>query len=526
LSPFEFTQTIKVNNTVGPEIENVFADSVFCSYEIGCGGINVNDYLTATSSDDCTAADDLLNRYEVKDSEGELYRFGTGLDASGFYDVGEYTVRFISEDKCGNQEFEESTFEIRSCKLPTPYCLQGLSTTLTAMDTTGDGIADAEMVMLPVDFFDAGSYHPCGYEVELSYSPDVNDTLMTFFCSDTLGLQEVEVWVTDEFGGQSYCSTFVDVQDNDTIDLCAGLKLVDVGGRIYTELDSELEDAEVELRSAESILSMTDANGIYGFANMPTGGNYQLVPEKDNDHLNGVSTIDIVMIQRHILGLAPLNSVYKLIAADINNSEKITASDLVDLRKVILGINTHFPNNTSWRFIDSEFEFVNENNPWEAPIDEKYNIVGLSEDMQVDFIAVKTGDVNGNVDMNVKSGAVSETRSSSVLTLEMPDIKVERGSLYEVSVRATEDIQIYGLQHTLDMDGVEMVDIVSGKVNLKEYNTSKVEGKLNMSYASANGDSAANSARLSLKLAWRRSDGNYAGKVRPRRVCRSLLIWA
>jgi hypothetical protein len=48
------------------------------------------------------------------------------------------------------------------------------------------------------------------------------------------------------------------------------------------------------------------------------------------------------MIQRHILGLQALDSNYKLIAADANNDGKVTASDLTDLRKLILGVTQHY----------------------------------------------------------------------------------------------------------------------------------------------------------------------------------------
>ena len=140
------------------------------------------------------------------------------------------------------------------------------------MDTTGDGTADVEMVMLPASFFDAGSYHPCGYDVQVSFSADVNDTIRSFFCSDTTGLQPIELWVTDAKGGQAYCSTFLDVQDNDEIELCGGLKPADIAGRIYTEADAELYEAEVELRGIENIHTMTNENGIYEFLGMPEGG--------------------------------------------------------------------------------------------------------------------------------------------------------------------------------------------------------------------------------------------------------------
>ena len=61
------------------------------------------------------------------------------------------------------------------------------------------------------------------------------------------------------------------------------------------------------------------------------------------------------MIQRHILGIQPLLSPYKILAADVNNSKSITVADLSVLRKVLLGITTTFDNNTSWRFVPENY---------------------------------------------------------------------------------------------------------------------------------------------------------------------------
>jgi len=507
LEPFQFVQTIKVNNTSGPEIVEIFEDTVFCSFEVDCGGINVNDYLVAEFTDDCTSDNDLLNRFEVRNSDGELVRFGNGLDASGAYDVDSYTVRFISEDKCGNQTFEEADFEVRSCKQPTPYCLQGLSTTLTAMDTTGDGNADLEMVMLTADFFDAGSYHPCGYDVVVSFSEDVNDTLRSFFCSDTVGVQPIELWVTDEFGGQAFCTTFLDVQDNDEIDLCSGARPADIAGRIYTASDAELSSVEVELQGLEIVTQMTDEEGAYNFGSMPLGGDYKVTPKKDNDYMNGVSTLDIVLTQRHILDLQPLDSPFKILAADINNDEKISSTDLLELRRMILGINDHFPNNQSWRFVDAQFEFEDTTDPWQTPIMETYTIDGLSEDMQVDFVAVKTGDVNGDVDMNIAAGVVTETRSSETLILNMPNIEVERGSLYEIEVKSSEAATLFGMQYAMDIEGLEVVNVLPGVLEMKKDFMANYTDHINVSYASAFGDELVDGDVLFTLLVKANTDG-------------------
>ena len=70
--------------------------------------------------------------------------------------------------------------------------------------------------------------------------------------------------------------------------------------------------------------------------------------------MNGVSTLDLVAIQKHLLGITPFTEFDKFVAADINLSETVSAIDIVELRKLILGIYVDFPNNESWRFIDPE----------------------------------------------------------------------------------------------------------------------------------------------------------------------------
>ena len=59
--------------------------------------------------------------------------------------------------------------------------------------------------------------------------------------------------------------------------------------------------------------------GTYSF-NENAGGNYTLKASKNNDvnKTNGVTAIDLVLIQSHILGKNMLNSPYKIIAADVN----------------------------------------------------------------------------------------------------------------------------------------------------------------------------------------------------------------
>ena len=53
---------------------------------------------------------------------------------------------------------------------------------------------------------------------------------------------------------------------------------------------------------------MTSNDGDYRFEGLEKFNDYTLLPEKDNNYLSGVSTLDLVLIQRHILGVERLNS--------------------------------------------------------------------------------------------------------------------------------------------------------------------------------------------------------------------------
>lgn len=57
-----------------------------------------------------------------------------------------------------------------------------------------------------------------------------------------------------------------------------------------------------------------------------------------------ITAFDLVLIQKHILGLTPFEHAYQTMAADVDGNDKVTAADLVVIRKLILGLIDEFPN--------------------------------------------------------------------------------------------------------------------------------------------------------------------------------------
>ena len=155
---------------------------------------------------------------------------------------------------------------------------------------------------------------------------------------------ESEIW---EKGNQSFCLSYILVD----------FSLVHTGGRrfitgyIETEEDNGVAAVNVEVEGSFNQTIVTQGDGYYQVSNFPINADIQITPYLNKDHLNGVSTFDLILISQHILGLTPLSSPYKMVAADVNNDQQVTTLDIIELRKNILGFSDDFTNNMSWRFI-------------------------------------------------------------------------------------------------------------------------------------------------------------------------------
>jgi hypothetical protein len=377
---------------------------------------------------------------------------------------GTHKIKWTITDGCGNETYCEYQFIVKDCKAPTVVCLNGLSVNImpTGMITLWavDFLQYGEDNCTPVNLLKyairklANPPGTGGFPVDAQGNPI---TSVTFDCTE-LGPQPVELWVMDLAGNASFCQTFIDVQDPD--DAC-NTSDITVSGALKTEDVQGLEDANVNLQSgAISLFNMTDDQGQYTFPNaVPSGNNYTVTPTKDDNPLNGVSTYDLVLISKHILGLEPLTSPYKMIAADANKSNSITTFDIVEIRKLILGIYTELPNNTSWRFVDQDFAFPNPANPFATQFPETKSVSGMTADQLADdFVAVKVGDVNNTAIPNALLS--SDDRTASTLLFDVEDRAVQAGETFTLTFKGAERVQ--GYQFTMNFAGLEVVSVAPG----------------------------------------------------------------
>ncbi|PHN01113.1 T9SS type A sorting domain-containing protein, partial [Flavilitoribacter nigricans] len=299
-------------------------------------------------------------------------------------------------------------------------------------------------------------------------------------CDDDASLL-VEIWAWDGLGNGDFCETYILVQDN-MVQCDSGSGAI--AGVVTTEELATVAGVRIDM-SGNSFASMTTGNdGHYIFSALDEGFDYTITPQLDANPLNGVSTFDLVLMSKHILGLQTLDTPYKVLAADVNNDGRVTALDAISLRRLILNIDNKFTNNTSWRFVDASYVFSNALNPWADEFPEVININDLAGAIQdADFVAIKVGDMS----LDAKANALMvETRSKQgVFALNAENVSMQAGNEYRVEVTAAELAKLQGFQGTLTFDNskVELVDLEYGAATANNFGMHLVgEGMITTSW--------------------------------------------
>jgi len=454
---WEHTQVIKLMNTDAPVFTDVCTNLDFCSFGECEGQVELIKY----AHDDCTPDQLLRWKHHVdidNDGDFDLYNVNSN-NASGTYPNGTHRIAWIVEDGCGNISFCEQLFVVRDCKKPTPVCYSQLATVV--MNNNG-------MVEICAEDFDlcgncgAGSYDNCTDQENLifSFSANINDNCRTLTCDDIPNGEsafiELEMWVTDEAGNQDYCSVTLDLQDNEG-DACEDIDpgAIVVSGTVSTQSNIPVQGVEIILEDEMSNIGFpkfefTDNTGAFAFENLYNNHQYQVTPFNDSNHSEGVSTLDLIFIQRHILGLKALDNPFQLIAADADNNEKISASDLLSIRKLILGIKDDFPNNQkSWRFVSDWTDFPNPDKPF--PFIESVNTHDFKDLIEdVNFTGVKIGDVNNSI--SLIGIPFIDARSDQTAIIYAEDKSFESGEKVDVQFSMEDLSQVKGSQYTIEFD--------------------------------------------------------------------------
>lgn len=375
----------------------------------------------------------LNNEGIITDIYGTLEELGDGhYSIIGEYPVGHHSLQISAFDACDNLSQFLLPFTVEDCSPPEINCPQDL--TFELPDENG-------ILLVPDDIVQVESN--CS-PVELSFSEDGTINELAFNC-DTLGPQTITIWATNESGQVTSCTA--NIQITAEISLCSEVWNID--GEVKTETGNGIANTNVELAGPVLDNQLTDLNGNYLFSDIPTGNGYKVEPGKDNNHRNGVTTLDLIFITRHILGIQLLNSPYKIIAADANRSGTVSTQDVIAIRRLILTLDSAFVNNTSWRFIPEDYVFSDSLHPLVENFPESKIIETLSSDTTVNFIGVKIGDVNNSANSSDLT-TLEERNSDEVFLMTTPARRLTKGELVKIPFTGSQPVN--GFQMELKWD--------------------------------------------------------------------------
>lgn len=478
----QYTQIIKIIDTEDPYFPDCPTTApIFCDYttndpnQYHNGSIDLCEGpvdLQVKVTDDCSQTDIKLTYRLFLDLDGNgsmetyitssspnAWPIETTIDGGllcgkiifppGFgLPYGTHKIEWIADDKCGNDAICKYEFIVADCKPPTVVCFNGLSVNI--MQTGMITLWDSDFLQYAFDnCTKVGDLRFGIRKAGTGTGFPADSHSVTFDCSE-LGIQYVEIWAVDESGAASYCTTFVDVQDNSgSCPPSSPLK-----GKVSTEAQIPVPGVQVDLTKWAQVLGnyVTDDAGEFTVGSMPASCNYKLTPSSNASHKTGVNTLDALLVAGQLDNIMPLLSPYKIMAADVNKSNSLDADDVTNIVKMSLGVQNEFPNNTAWLFVPHSYVFPNPLNPWAANVPNSTTFC-LSGNPNVDpnFVAVKTGDVDGSVNPDNLSPATTDDRQESVY-FQTSEKTFAAGQELRVDIITPDLAHLAALQFTLDFD--------------------------------------------------------------------------
>lgn len=359
---------ITVADTQAPSIS--CPSSIF-TFELGdCNRAIV--LPNAAANDNCSANITITNDSPFANVPNE--------NASGTYDIGVTLITFTATDDCGNAANCQTEITVNDVGGPNMQCNSPLIVYLT-LDT---------FAVLVVDSIDNGSFDNCSNPIALTIDLDTVD------CADIIQTSTlVTLTGLDSEGNTNSCTSNIFVLDS--LNVCENERPALTAGTIRRTNGEPLEEIIVNMQNpTDAAFCMTSESGLYHFYHDFEETPCQITPYVEGEPASGVTSWDLIMIRRHILQVELFSSPYQYIAGDVNDSGSITMSDVVEAKRVILGLQAEFNNTPSWRFIPANHVFENEDNPLEGESPVEYLMTNpVWEEINLDFIGIKIGDVSG-----------------------------------------------------------------------------------------------------------------------------------
>lgn len=381
---------------------------------------------------------------------------------SGPFVKGSHRITWKATDNCGNIIQCTYQFHVKDCQPPNLLCINGLTQGLDFPDCQESFVA-SQFVLSLSDNCTPTNQLKFGIRKAGDGMGFPTDTMLTFGSCDK-GFNSIEVWVKDGNGLANLCSNYVIIQDGNNDCICNNDADLYFNGCAKTSGNLRLNNFKLKTSftslpgaalPVSTNYSQTIEDSCYTLLldEIPFGQDYKATirGERLNGPVVGVTTYDLVLISKHILAIEPFSTVYQMIAADVNKSNSVTTFDILETRKLILGIYDTFPYVPAWRFIRPIADPTQLSNFAAAVDTYQITLTNLVDDHtfeNLNFIGIKYGDINGSA--NLAEPPVDERALPCLLQTE--DAWLEAGETRTIQLQWTENAFLEGWQLELKAD--------------------------------------------------------------------------
>ncbi len=442
------------------------SDKTFCLNQNSCAQGNV--FMTQQAVTNCSFSSTVNYSYRIDLNNNGSTDINSSDDTiSTSFAAGIHKISWRATDACGNVNSCTYLFTVKDCQPPNLLCINGLTQGLDAplceetfiastfILSTTDNCTPTNQIQVGIRKFGTGTGFP-------------SETTVTYGKCD-VGTNFVEVWVRDANGLTNSCQNYVLVQPNSGGCNCDPDGDVKLHACVKTVADKKLpgytlQSSLVSTGGVPNTITknrskvVVDSCSNVAYDKLPFGGSYRMdirasQSALSNSHLNGVSTFDLLQISRHILAIQSFQTFYQVLAADVNRSNSVTSFDIVEIRKLLLGIYDSLPGIPAWRLIRPvpdpsnliAFNAVRDTY--------QINLNGLLQDTSLynfNFLAVKYGDVN----QSAAFGADPEDRGAGLPVTIMLDATnwAAIGTQQRAVFHCASDVQLDGWQMALQLD--------------------------------------------------------------------------
>jgi hypothetical protein len=240
---------------------------------------------------------------------------------------------------------------------------------------------------------------------------------------------------------------------NGSITVTCSADAVEIGGDIRTWRApvKPVPGVTVNLTGGTTATQTTGIPGTYLFSGIPNNTNTVTACSKSTPGSAGLSSADLLFIVNHIFGTTLL-SPYQWVAADVNADGNISLNDYLRIQRVVLATDMNILGSPDWKFVPASYVFPSPN-PLSVPFPQTIAHTPATTDyLDDDFVAVRMGDVNGNITPTLAGDDVEERFGGAVQRFRVEDRPVQAGELVTVPFRASDFRNRLAYQMTINFD--------------------------------------------------------------------------